>query len=132
MSLDTYRTMKPIPWARGEGRRDEIRFGIEASSLKRSFLESKHNRYHASHYRHGGVCEVGVLRSIVGKRGEILTSADDLYRHQQQTLQVFQTDKDVLAREEVGGAHSSVEAFVMRSRAKGLYLVDVNQEGKDV
>ena len=132
MSLDTYRTMKPIPWGRGEGRWEQIRLGNNAIPARNGVSESKHNRCYASAHRHGGVGGVGMLRSRVGKRGEILSSAEVLCRHQQQAFQVFQNDKDALARKEVGGAHSSDEALVMRSGAKGLYLVDVNQEGKDV
>lgn len=133
MSLDTYRTMKPIPWDRGEGRWELVKISMpllqpcDCSGRRKS----EDNRCHVLAYRHGGVSGVGMLRSIMGKRGEILTSADAYCKHRQQTLQAT-LGKGVLAEKEVGGAHSSNEALVMRSGAKGLYLVDVNQEGKDV
>ena len=130
MSLENCQTMKPIPWGLGEGRWDEIRLGIEASSLRRSFLESKNNRCNASHHRHGGVSGVGMLRRVMKLRGEILSRATSIRMREQQASQVRE-NKDVLAWEEVGKAHSSEEALVMRCGAKEPYFVDVNKEVKD-
>ena len=131
MSLETEQTMKPIPWGRGEGRWDEIRFGIEASSLRGSFLESKDNRCNASHHRHGGVCGVGMLRRVMKLKGEILKCAYRFYTYKQQALQAYK-GKGVLASEEVGEAHSSEEALVMRCGTKEPYFGDVNREAKDM
>ena len=131
MSLVSCQSMKPIPWVRGEGRWDEIRFGIGASSLRRSVLESKDNRCNASHHHHGGVCGVGMLRRVMKLRGEILKCAYRIYpmsnRHPKLTKA-----RGVLALEEVGEARSSEEALVMRCGAKEPYFGEVNREAKDV
>ena len=131
MSLETCQSMKPIPCVRGEGRRGEIRLGIEASSLRGSFLESKNNRCNASHHRHGGVGGVGMLRRVMKLREEILKCACRLQACEQQASQAYKS-KGVLALEEVGEAHSSEEALVMRCGAKEPNFGDVNREAKDV
>ena len=139
MSLEKESTMKPIPWVRGEGRRDEIRLGKSASEARsihhalnvRSAPESKHNRCKASHHRHGGVGGVGMLRRSVEIKNEILSCAQRIRINEQQTSQARESE-DVLAWEEVGKAHSSVDALVMRSGAKEPYFVDVNLEAKEV
>ena len=131
MSLETEQTMKPIPWDRGEGRWDEIRLGIGASSLRRSVLESKDNRCNASHHHHGGVGGVGMLRRVMKLRGEILKCAYRIYSYEQQASQAYK-GKGVLALEEVGEARSSEEALVMRCGAKEPYFGDVNREAKDM
>lgn len=123
--------MKLNPWSGGESRRDRISLGNDMSSETRSVSESKNNRYDASNHRHGGVGGVGMLRSMIETSREILRDAE-VRVAVRATRTASPSDKGALVCEEVGVAHSSVNAPVMGSGAKEPYLVDVNREGKEV
>ena len=96
-----------------ECRRNWIRLGNGASTESRSVRESKNNRCNASNYCHGGVYEVGMLRSDTETRRDILMNAEE--RHLSEATNYTSLGKVDLIDEEVGGVHSSVETSVMES-----------------
>lgn len=121
--------MKLNLWSGGESRRGWIRLGNDMPGATRCVPESKNNRYNASIHRHGGVCGVGMLRSMIETSREILRDAET-----NKTVRAtcvtspLPLGKGVLVCEEVGVVHSSEDALVMSSGAKEPYLVDVNRE----
>lgn len=129
MSLENATTMKLSLSDYGESRWGWIRLGNDALFLKRSggVPESKNNRCYASSHRHGGVGGVGMLRSVIETNREILTDVE-INEAIKTTRTTSPCDKGVVVCEEVGVAHSSVDASVMECRAKEPYLVDVNRE----
>lgn len=133
MSLEKLRTVKLILFGVGESRRGWIRLGNDAIDIEiSSFPESKHNRCHASSHRHGGVCGVGMLRSVIEKSREIRPDAKINEAIKATRITSHDHGKGVVVCAEVGVARSSDEAPVMGCGAKGPYLVDVNSEGKDM
>jgi len=113
MSLDKQSTMKQSYLVFSECRWGWIRLGNGASTQGRSAREPKNNRCYVSNYRHGGVYGVGMLRSVIETSREILMSADGLHKLEA-TDATSSLNKGMLAGEEVGVAHSSVDGFVMR------------------
>lgn len=130
MSLEKQSTMKQSYLVFSECRWDWIRLGNGGSTKGGYIRESKNNGCYASNHRHGGVCEVGMLRSVIETSREILISV--VRKHDPNTTSGTSFDEAILAYEEVGVAHSSVEAPVMGRRAKEPYLVDVNREAKEM
>ena len=53
-----------------------MNLGNDASLFEGSVLESKSNRCYVSSHRHGGVREVGMLRSVIAENREILIDAE--------------------------------------------------------
>ena len=139
MSLDKLKTMKLILLTGGESRRGWTRLGNDTVLYENGVPESKNNRCYASFHRHGGVCGVGMLRSVIETSGEILIigiTAKPLYPAGVEALKSdvtsYQNSERIRDDEEVGGVHNSVDDFVMKFGAKEPYLVDANREGKDV
>jgi hypothetical protein len=135
MSLDNLIPMKLILLTPGESRRGWMKLGNDASLSERRISESKNNRHHVSSHRHGGVREVGMLRSVIETSRENLTDTPSFPRNGRQGKthnSSCRTSKSVLVCEEVGGVHSSDEGFVMKHGAKEPYLVEVNRERKDM
>jgi hypothetical protein len=125
-------TMKLSLLTPDESRRDWMKLGNDASLREGSVRESKNNRCYVSSHHHGGVREVGMLRSVIETSREILTDAEINEAIKATGISSCQNSKGVMVDEEVGVARSSVDAPVMGSGAKGPYLVDVNREGRDV
>ena len=113
-----------------ESRRNLIRLGNDLPSATRCVPESKNNRCYASSYHHSGVGEVGMLRSVIETSREILTDAEINEAIKATRITSCYHSKDASVCEEVGMAHSSVDAPVMGCGAKEPYLVDVNREVK--
>jgi len=138
MSLEILRTMKLIPLSEGESRRGWIRLGNDSPSAWRRVPESKNNRCYTSSHRHGGVCGVGMLRSVIETSREILIGVRFVFLTSSRmagettTVTSYQNSKRRSVNEEVGVAHSSDDGFVMKLGAKEPYLVGANREGKDV
>ncbi|MCF6314077.1 MAG: hypothetical protein L3J39_16640 [Verrucomicrobiales bacterium] len=127
--------MKPILLTPGEGRRGWMKLGNDASLLKRSVPESKNNRCYVSSHRHGGVREVGMLRSVIETSREVLADAlspSGNGEPEATHIASCRNSKGVRVCEEVGGGRSSDDGFVMKHGAKEPYLVEVNREGKDM
>ena len=118
-----------------ERRRDWIRLGKDSSSRARRVSESKNNWCYASSHRHGGVCGVGMLRSVIETSREILIDILSPFRNEScETTHIAScyNSKGVMVGKEVGGVYSSVDVPVMGYGAKRPYLVDVNRERKDM
>lgn len=124
--------MKLILLTPGESRRGWMTLGKGSSLLERDAPESNNNRCIESSHRHGGVREVGMLRSVIEKSREILTGAESSKMIKATRITSCKNSKGVLVSEEVGVARSSVDASVMGGGAKEPHLVDVNREGKDM
>ncbi len=76
-----------------------------------------------------------MLRSVIETNREILADVSRLSRNGElETTHIAscRSSKGVWICEEVGGAHSSDEGFVIKHGAKEPYLVEVNREGKDM
>ncbi len=103
-----------------------------SSLSKESVPESKNNRQYVSSHHHGGVREVGMLRSVIDITREILIDAEINEAIKATRITSCDYSKNTLVDEEVGGANKSVDGFVMKLGAKKPYLVDVNRERKDM
>lgn len=108
--------MKPIRSTRGEGRRDWIRFGKDSSQ---QCGESENPK------------TTGVVRPVIIMAGSAWSECEEVIWRQAGRSRGSRC-KDAKLNWEVGGVHSSEEASVMESGAKGPYLVSVNREAKDV
>jgi len=73
---------------------------------------------------------VGMLRSDIETNREILMNAE-AGEPAKATRITSCYGKGALVHQEVGGAHSSDDGFVMKHGAKEPYLVDVNREAKE-
>jgi hypothetical protein len=117
----------------GESRRGWMKLGndtISQPSATRRVPESKNNRYDVSSHRHGGVREVGMLRSVIETSREILAVVAVRKMSKTPRMTSYQNREDAGDCKEVGGVHSSDDGFVMKLGAKEPYLVDVNREVK--
>ena len=123
--------MKLSLYTYGESRWEVASLGMNASVENRSVLASKENRCVVLPQRHSGVCGVGMLRNVTETNREILACVNES-KDEITTTVTSVNRKSRTASKEVGGAHSNAEALVMRRGVKGLYLVKVNSEGKDV
>ncbi len=103
-----------------------------AQKVERSIPESKNNRQYVSSHHHGGVREVGMLRSVIDITREILIDAEINEAIKATRITSCDNSKNAMVGEEVGGANKSVDGFVMKLGAKKPYLVDVNRERKDM
>ena len=111
MSLESVKTMKQNSSHNCECRRGWIRLGKGVSSFARRVRESRNNRCYASNHRHGGVCEVGMLRSEIKTSREIPRSVEEW--HDSDTTTHTSPCKVSVASGEVGMVHSSDETPVM-------------------
>jgi len=112
--------MKLILLTPGESRRGWMTLGKGSSLLERDAPVSKNNRCIESSHRHGGVREVGMLRSVIEKSREILTGAKKSKKIEATRITSCKHSKGVLVSEEVGVARSSEDASVME-RGGGEY-----------
>ena len=97
-------------------------FGNDASLKEGSVPESKNNRCIESSHHHGGVREVGMLRSVIEKSREILADAKINEAIKVTGNPSCRNSKGALVSEEVGVVRSSDEVSVMENGAKGPYL----------
>ncbi len=105
-----------------------MNLGNDASLSERSVPESKNNRQYVSSHHHGGVREVGMLRSVIDITREILIDAEINEAIEATRITSCDNSKNVMVGEEVGGANKSVDNLCNEDGAKKPYLVDVNRE----
>jgi len=83
--------MKLILLTPGESRRGWMTLGKGSSLLERDAPVSKNNRCIESSHRHGGVREVGMLRSVIEKSGRSSLEPRKVKRSRQHALQAANT-----------------------------------------